>query len=92
MNSQPKEEPMQQPDLSTDEIRDLIAKGWTPPGEAMEPYRHLLRPFYDAQGWNALPAKVLDRNDCKNIVALIATFEHFGLEIPPQMPSERQAA
>jgi hypothetical protein len=69
-------------DISHDEIRDLIAKGWTPPPEAVEPYRHLLRPFYDARGWKTLPGAQLDSDDCKTIGALIATFEHFGLEIP----------
>ena len=78
--------------VATDEIRDLIAKGWTPPVEAVEPYRHLLRPYYDARGWKSLPGNVLDKDDCATIAALIATFDHFGLEIPPQMPSERQAA
>lgn len=70
------------PETTNDELRDLIAKGWTPPAEVLEPYRHLLRPFYDARGWRSLPSSKLDKSDIENIAALIAVFEHFGIAIP----------
>jgi hypothetical protein len=66
-----------------DELRDLIAKGWTPPESVLKPYSHLLRAFYDAKGWNALALQKLDDTDRQNLAALIAVFDTFGIDLPP---------
>lgn len=66
------------------EIRDLIAQGWTPPAEALEPFRHLLEPFNKARGW--ITTDKLDEHDVKNLGALLAVFEAFGIEIPQPHP------
>jgi hypothetical protein len=69
--------------IAHDEVRDLIAKGWTPPAAVASRYRHILRPFYQAKGYhNAAEAKTLDSIDVETIGALIAVFEHFGIAVP----------
>lgn len=78
------------PDITRDETRDLIAKGWVPPPEALEPYRHLLRPFYDGQGNRDWGKGKLDSLDTKAIAGIIAVFDHFGIAIP-ETPADAPA-
>jgi hypothetical protein len=68
-----------------DEVRDLIALGWTPPARVLGPYLHLLRPFNEAKGWLP-PTGNLDEHDVTNLAALIAVFEHFGIPLPEPKP------
>lgn len=74
-----------------DEVRDLIANGWTPPTKVLEPYRHILKAYYAARGWGCLPGENLDRNDCDALIGLLAMFDHFGLPIP-EAPRDAEAA
>ena len=66
--------------VATDEIRDLIAKGWVPPASALQPLSYLIEPFNKARGYKTL--EQLDDVDCKNMVGIIALFDAFGIEIP----------
>jgi hypothetical protein len=73
------------PESLKDEVRDLIAKGWTPPAEVLRDYVHLLRPFNQAKGWSGKLDK-LDDCDVGNLKALIAVFDHFGIPLPVPKP------
>jgi hypothetical protein len=77
-------------ELSPDEIRDLVAKGWVPPLAALEPLHYLIRPFNVAKGYSGRTP--LDDTDAKNIVALLAVFDHFGIPVPDAPEPEAQAA
>lgn len=73
-------------EITSEDVRSLIVKGWIPPPAQLEPYRHLLRPFYDAKGWSASGKGKLDESDVSNLVALVAVFDHFGIAIPSEAP------
>lgn len=77
--------------IAHDEIRDLIANGWTPPAAVAERYRHLLRSFYQHQGYSCLPLATLDANDIRAIGAIIGLFDDFGIEVP-EPPTVAEAA
>jgi hypothetical protein len=79
------------PETLKDEVRDLIANGWTPPDRVLGEYRYLLRPFAEAKGYK-LYGDTLDDWDRKNLIALLAVFDHFGIPLPQAPANDDEVA